>query len=233
MSTPDTLELLYNKAKTGTEEAVDEFFHEVLELISLVQGMNVSHLLGKVIWFKDNPEVSKKGLAYSMLTNGFVDSFFSKHGTSIEFSNEASKIFSEINDPDGVAICGLVTGTNYRGFGNIDLAIQYITEAYRQLLASGNNLHFTIASGSQLAELYMETGNYAGSLAVCQEILPLTQTPANTKKMFDARLLNTTGNVYAKLGNNELALEYLNSALKQSEELNQLPVTARVLTDIG
>ena len=51
--------------------------------------------------------------------------------------------------------------------------------------------------------------------------------------MFDARLLNTMGNVYAKLGNKESALEYLKKALKQSEELNQSPVTARVLTDIG
>jgi len=233
MSTPDTLELMYGKAKTGDERAVDEFFHEVLELVSLVQGINISHLLDKILWFKNNPDVSRKGLAYAMLTKGFVDSFFSRHATSIEFSTEASNIFTEIGYPEGVAIASLIIGTNYRGYGNTELAIQYITEGYNQLRSTDSSLHFTVASGSQLADLYMEAGNYDCSLAICKEILPLTQTPANKKKMFDARLLNTTGNVYAKMGNNELAIEYLHHALEQSEELNQLPVTARVLTDIG
>ena len=233
MSTPDVLEVMYGKAKAGDERAVDEFFHEVLELISLVQGINISHLIDKVLWFKNNPQVSRKGLAYAMLTRGFVDSFFSRHATSIEFATEASNIFSEIGYPDGVAIASLIIGTNYRGYGNTDLAIQYITEGYKQLHSTDANLHFTVASGAQLADMYIEAGNYDCSLAICKEILPLTQSPANKKKMFDARLLNTTGNVYAKLGNNELAIEYLHHALEQSEELNQLPVTARVLTDIG
>ncbi len=233
MSTPDTLELMYVKAKSGDERSVDEFFHEVLELISLVQGINISHLVDKVFWFKTNAHISRKGFAYAMLTKGFVDSFFSRHGSSIEFSTEASTIFSELGYADGVSICSLIIGTNYRGFGNTDLAIQYITAAFIQLHETDNNLHFTVASGSQLAELYMETGNYPASLALCKELLPLVHTPANKKKMFDARLLNTTGNVYAKLGDYERALEYLHHALEQSEELNQLPVTARVLTDIG
>jgi class 3 adenylate cyclase/predicted negative regulator of RcsB-dependent stress response len=233
MSIPDTLELLYNKAKTGTECAVDDFFYEVLETISLAQGMNISPLVEKALWFKDNPNVSRKGLAYSMFIPGFVDSFYSRHSASIDLCSEASKIFEEIDYPDGVAMCSVVTGTNYRGLGNIELAIQYMTDAYRQLHKTDNILHFTIASGHQLADLYSEAGNFSDALAMCLEVLPLTQLPTNKKKMFDARLLNTMGNVYAKLGNKESALEYLEKALKQSEQLNQLPVTARVLTDIG
>ncbi len=233
MSGLDALELLYDKAKTGNEAAVDEFFYEALETISLAQGMDTSPLVNKVLWFRNNPAVSRKGLAYSMFIPGFVESFYSRHGTSLDLCSEASKIFSEIGYEDGVAMCSVVTGTNYRGLGNIELAIQYMTEAYRQLHKSDSILHFTIASGHQLADLYAEAGNYTDSLAVCQEVLPLTLLPANKKKIFDARLLNTMGNVYAKLGNKEFALEYLGKALRQSEELNQLPVTARVLTDIG
>ncbi len=233
MNAPDALELLYDKAKTGTECAVDDFFYEVLEVVSLAQGMNISQLVDKALWFRDNPHVSRKGLGYSMFIAGFVDSFYSKHGTSLDLCSEASKIFAEINYLDGVAMCSVVTGTNYRGLGNIELAIQYMTEAYHQLHKTDSILHFTIASGHQLADLYTEAGNYTEALTMCQEVLPLTELPANKKKMFDARLLNTMGNVYAKLGNKELALEYLRKALKQSEELGQSPVTARVLTDIG
>ncbi len=233
MSSPDALELLFDKAKTGDEQAVDDFFYEVLELISLAQGIDISPFVAKATWFGDNPHVSKKGLAYSLLIPGFADSFYSKHGTSIERCNEASKIFAEIDYPDGVAMCAVVIGTNYRGLGNMELAIQYMTEAYSQLHKTDSNVHFTIASGHQLADLYAEAGNHNEALTMCQEVLPLAKAPANKKKMFDARLLNTTGNVYAKLGNNELAIEYFSSALKQSEELSQLPVTARVLTDMG
>ncbi len=233
MSIPDTLELLYDKAKTGSECAVDDFFYEVLELISLAQAVDVTPLIDKAAWFRDNPQVSRKGLGYSMLIPGFADSFYSRYGTSIDLCSEATKIFEEINYPDGVAMCSVVTGTNYRGLGNLELAIQYMTDAYTQLHKTDNILHFTIASGHQLADLYAEKGNYEDAMALCHEVLPLTHYPANKKKMFDARLLNTMGNVYAKLGDNNLAIEYLDNALRQSEELHQLPVTARVLTDMG
>ncbi len=233
MSIPDTFELLYDNAKTGNERAVDDFFCDTLELISLAQAVDVDPLLDKATWFRKNPTVSRKALAYSMLIPGFTDSFYSRYGTSIDLCSEATKIFEEIGYPDGSAMCSVVIGTNYRGLGNLELAVQYMTEAYRQLHKTDRILHFTIASGHQLADLYAEKGNYTDSLALCQEIMPLTQKPANKKKVFDARLLNTMGNVYAKLGDNRQALEYLQSALKQSEELSQLPVTARVLTDMG
>jgi class 3 adenylate cyclase len=233
MTSTDVLDIQFDEAKTGEEHAVDAFFYEATELISLAQGFNISPIMDQVLWFKDNPDASRKGVAYALFIQGFVDSFYSKHNTSIEYSNAASEIFAELEYPDGVAMCAVVTGTNYRGLGNTDLAIQYITEAFNQLHKTDKCLHFAIASGSQLAELYIETGNYACSLDLCKETLKLAKSPANRRRMFDARVLNTAGNVYSRLGDNEKAIEYLTRALNLSEELAQLSVTARVLTDIG
>ncbi|MCF8451523.1 MAG: tetratricopeptide repeat protein [Taibaiella sp.] len=233
MSTVDTLDILFENAKGGSDQAVDDFFCEVLELISLAQGMGVDPIIEKAMWFCNNPDVTMRGLAYAMFISGFVDSFYAKHSSSIDICSEAHSLFAGLGFADGVAMCALVKGTNYRSLGNIDLAIQYMKEAYDQLHKTDNILHFTIAGGHQLADLYIESGNYAESLALCQEVWPLTLLPANKRKVFDARLLNTIGNVYAKLGNNVLALQYLRNALSVSESLRQLPVTARTLTDLG
>lgn len=233
MSDTVTLEQLFADAKTGDDQAIDTFFYEVLELVALAQGTNLSRVMDMVDWFGTSPDATQRGQAYAILTLGFIDSFNSKHKTSIELCNKAAREFNDIGHPDGAAMCAAIIGTNYRGFGNLELAIKYMTDAYRQLHKTNRDYHFTVASGYQLAELYAETGDRIGSLAMCQEVWPLTLTPANRRKMFDARLLNTMGNVYAKLGNNDLALEYLDNALKKSEELDQEPVTARVLTDIG
>ncbi len=233
MNGPAALDKLYDKAKTGDEQAIDEFFYEVLELISLAQAVDVSMLTDMALWFRDNPHTSRKAHAYALLTLGFVESFYSKHSVSLELCNDAVRTFEEIGYPDGVAMCSAVIGTNYRGLGNIELAIQYMSDAYRQLHKTDENLHFTIASGYQLSELYADMGDFAGALALCEEVWPLTSSRANQRKMFDARLLNTMGNVNAKLGNNDCAIDFLKRALKISTELNQQPVTARVLTDMG
>ncbi len=233
MEALDNLELLFRDAQRGNEHAVDVFFHEVLERISLAQGVDVSTLVDFTTWFRNNPDISKKGLAFSLFTAGFVASFYSKHGISIDQCSDANDIFAEIEYTDGVAMCAIVIGTNYRGMGNLELAIQHLTEAYSQLYKSGKIIHFVIASGLQLADLHVETGNYQDALAVCQEVWPLTMLAGNKRKIFDARLLNTMGGVYSKLGNNVLALQHFRKALEQSRELNQLPVTARILTDMG
>jgi adenylate cyclase len=233
MGSSETIELLFKDAQSGNEQAVDTFFYEALELISLAHGIDISEVFEMVAWFKEHPHVSRKGLAYSMFITGFVDSFYSKHGTSIDICTEANNIFADIGYEDGIAMCSVVIGTNYRGLGNLELAIQYMKDAYFQLHKTDNILHFSIASGHQLADLYTETGNYEDALVICQEVWPLTLLPANKRRMFDARLLNTMGIVYAKLGNNVLALKHLKDALILSKDLNQLPATARVLTDLG
>ncbi len=230
---PDTLDPLFREAQTGEDDAVDAFFYEALELVSLSQGLNVAPIIDQAMWFRDNPLVSARAVGYSLLTLGFVDSFRSKHQSSIEFCNEASKLFAEIGYADGVARCSAIIGTSYRGFGNIELAIKYMCQAYTQLHKTDSDFHFTMASAYQMAELYAETGNYTASLTLCNEVWPLMLSPANKRKMFDARLLNTMGNVYAKMGNNTLAIQYLKNALRLSEELHQQPVMARVLTDMG
>jgi class 3 adenylate cyclase len=227
------MQLLYSEAKTGDQFAVDQFFNEVLENVALVQGIGTSEIVRKVSWFRDHPEISKRGFAFSFFITGFVESFLSMHRSSIVLCTQANQIFELANDIDGVALCALVIGTNYRGLGNVELATQYMKESYHQLRATDKILHFSIASGHQLAELYFETEKFQEALKICEEVLELISRPANAKKIFDARVLNTAGNIFAKLGCDSSAVKYFTEAISRSKELKQLPVTARVLTDIG
>ncbi len=48
-----TLELLFGKAQTGDEQAIDDFFYEALEEVTLAQGIDISSLLDMISWFED------------------------------------------------------------------------------------------------------------------------------------------------------------------------------------
>ncbi len=113
------------------------------------------------------------------------------------------------------------------------LAVRRWLEAYQNLKKSGCFRHFLGFCLHQLAEIYSETGQLDEALRFHQLCEKHTSSPDAENKTILSRTLNGIGVVYRLQKKYALAFEYLERALKLTEQINNPSAKARVLTDIG
>jgi tetratricopeptide (TPR) repeat protein len=175
--------------------------------------------------------VNRKDLATALLAKGFVRFHFGKLEESLQNIAESRKLFSEIKDDAGYQCATVMFGGLYRTFGEVELAVQYLFQAYEHMSKTGGHKIFLIFCTYNLAEIYSETGQYEEALRFHQLNVKASEEIGNRNIL--CRAVSGLGLVYLRQKKFSMAMEYLTEGLKLAEEMNNEAVKARALTDLG
>ena len=93
--------------------------------------------------------------------------------SSLQLMIQARATFAEQDDREGLGLCAMAIGAIYRTFGNFDLALKMLWEAYEFLKASGRYPVFLAATANSMANINLDMGNLDEALAMfnvtCEE----------------------------------------------------------------
>ena len=231
----ETLENLQDLFAVAREEPskVPRFFETLWDFRSFfkAEAPFFSFLDDIKLWAEQERDKHPEFYGWAMFSCSCFNYLASKFELSNQYGQEARRIFNELNDQDGNALCLAVIGGNYRSFGAVDLAIQTQMEALAQLRKTGAYKAFQLTSCYQLAELYSDTGNYADALLLFDELILLANNVGDA--IFLTRAAIGKGNIYLIEKKYDAAYEALQETLQRSEQVGFLMNTARVLFDLG
>lgn len=174
---------------------------------------------------------SKKWIATATLGSGFVAFHEGHYDQSLLILTKAQQLFNELKDADGAMACNMMMGCDYRTLGELELAVKALSEAHEQLSATGAYKTFEGFCIYNLGEIYLESKQFDEAMKF--QKLALTVCEEAGKEHMRSRIMNAIGLIYQHQKNYALALEWLNKSLLLAKEIDNKPVLARGLTDMG
>lgn len=104
--------------------------------------------------------------AYAVFLQG-MDRFISEEfQSSLELLTEARAVFAEADDREGLGLCAMLIGAVYRTFGNFDLALEMLREAFELLKDSGRYPSLLAATANRMGNIDLDMGNLDEALAM-------------------------------------------------------------------
>jgi len=209
----------------------DHFFHELWQNAILIPTIERRPFFEQVFeYVMHNSPVHSKAHALATFTMGNLAFHEEKYEVSLSLTAEAEKLFADLNDADGLALCNMGYGGAYRTLGDFTLALKYLMEAYEQLSKSHKYINFELASGYALASLYVETKNFDKAIEQYTRIIEMTR---DSNKPFYLLALDGIGMIYECKEEWGEAMNYYGHALDVCEEINNPGFKSRVLSDMG
>ncbi len=182
-------------------------------------------------WANDNKIAQPKLFALATFNIGFINFHSENYDEALKYYGEAEKLFAEINDEDGVAICHSSFGGTYRSLGNIELSLKYFNGAYQQLSKTHTYTVFENISSYGLPSLYLELKNYERAIEAFKQCVEISIKYGN--KNFEMLSYTGLGEAFHGLQQDDLALEYFNKALTLGKETGNKNFYSRVLADLA
>ena len=78
---------------------------------------------------------------------------------SLQLVTHARATFAERHDPEGLGLSAMLIGAVYRTFGNFDLGLEVLIEAFELLKASGKYPIFLAATANSIGGIDLELGH--------------------------------------------------------------------------
>lgn len=229
----EKLEQLFSQGKSDPA-ALNKFFDNFWIAADSIPPAEKRMMINKVLeWCKAQNPVNPETLAISTLTSALVTFFEGNFEASLVITAEAHELFTKLNDTDGVYATIVHTGNCYRSLGEMELALKNLLEGYQYLSKRDRFKPFQSFSLYMLGGIYSDSAQYDEALkyfGLCEQLM---LTIGEGSQAMLCRVYNGIGVVYQHQKRYSLGLEYLNRSLKLSEEMSNLPVMARGLTDIG
>lgn len=145
-----------------------------------------------------------------------VDRFISEeHEASLQFLTEARAGFTELGDSEGKGLCAMLIGAVYRTFGNFDLALKILWEAYGVLKASGRYPIFLAATANSMANIDFELGHLDEALSMFN--ITYEESVRGDDFYFMVYALHGLGRVYMRQDNRAEATKVFHRALQLAE----------------
>jgi len=131
---------------------------------------------------------------------------------------ESDRVFTQINDMNGLATCKYQLGLLYQDLGEFDKAIEYFNKSIEE---SKNTNYTTIEINSliNLGSIYNEIGLYKEAVEKYHHGFELSRSSNNPEKM--AICLSFTGRVYEEKGMFRESVKYFVTAKTLLTNLNQ------------
>ncbi len=169
------------------------------------------------------------GLAtYSL---GFLSFHSEQYEEGLNFFAEAEKLFAEQNDADGIALCKSSYGGTYRALGNIDLALNYLNDAFHQLSKTHAYPVFENVCSYGLSSIYLEIKSYEKAIESFKSCIHISEKYNNQN--FEMLSYASMGEAFHHLKQDDVALDYFNKALEIGTSTGNKNFYSRVLTDIA
>lgn len=230
MQQAQDIEELYDRAMPDTA-LWEQFFETLLGFAAGGTNAGLKKLADKA----GNPDGEESlpalSIAFREITNGFVQHTAGNFELSNKSTIRAAEIFGASGFEEGLAICAMAFGVNYRTLGAVPLALKYQIECHAALKQTGKYPVYFVACCHQLGELYMDMGNCSEAIQLMEEALDVAARINSLP--FRCRLTIALGDAHLRLGNYDQAKKRLDEALSMSRMLNIPGITARIYTDIG
>lgn len=132
-----------------------------------------------------------------------------QYKTAIDIYSNVITQLLELDKPERLARAYLEFGRAYRGAGEFDIALEYITKAYENLKVLGLNFQIAFAANS-MSNVYMDLSDVDKSERLALEALALGQETDNTDAVSNAYHALAKVNYFR--GNNEKALNFIDKS---------------------
>jgi tetratricopeptide (TPR) repeat protein len=209
-----------------------EFFSGIWLPVTILPKDEVRVFYRKIYdWAAAHKTETPRIFALATYSLGFVEFHAEDYDKALKYSGEAEKLFSELNDEDGIAICNSTYGGTYRSLGNTELSLKYFSQTFQQLSKTHAFPIFEVISASGIASIYLEMKSYERAIEAFRIAGEIAVRYDN--RNFEMISYNGMGEAYHHLGDDEKALEYFNKALEIGKNLGNKNFYSRVLTDIG
>jgi tetratricopeptide (TPR) repeat protein len=150
---------------------------------------------------------------------------------SLQLLTQARAAFAERDDPEGLGLSAMLIGAVYRTFGNFDLALKVLVEAFELLKASGKYPIFLAATANSMGGIDLEIGQLDEAL----EMFNVTYEESTRADDFYFGIygLHGLGRVYTRQGNDAEAAEVFHRALELAERHAHPLHIANSLTELA
>jgi tetratricopeptide (TPR) repeat protein len=119
-----------------------------------------------VRWANDSSADAPVKIGIAVFVQGLDRFICEEHQSSLQLLSAARAILAEHDDREGVGLCAMAIGAIYRTFGNYDLALKVLWEAYEILKASGRYPIYVAATANSMANIHLDMGNHDEALAM-------------------------------------------------------------------
>jgi signal transduction histidine kinase len=172
----------------------------------------------------------QKGLAYSLRSQGYSNSFLSNYDIALSQSFEALNLFQKIKDKYGESSVLNAIGNVYNRLGNYSEALEYYSKGLKiqQEIEHKQGEAYTL---NNIGNVYHGMGDYAKALECHLKSLKIKEDIEDFQGQ--SASLNNIGIVYEKLCDYPSALEYYVKSLKIRETIGDKYGEAATLANIG
>ena len=134
---------------------------------------------------------------------------------SLQLVTDARATFAERDDPEGLGLSAMLIGAVYRTFGNFDLGLEVLIEAFELLKASGKYPIFLAATANSIGGIDLELGHLDEALEMFN--VTYEESAKANDFYFGVYGLHGLGRVYTQQGNDAEAADALHRALELAE----------------
>ncbi len=227
----EQLQQLFESFKKNPEKPIEFFTENWIPTLSLPKDELRIYFQKIYDWADENRKAQPTIFALATFTMAFVNFHQERYDEALKIYNEAEKLFSDLNDEDGIAICKCSYGGVYRSLGNPELALKYFTESFHQLHKTHAYKVFEVIAAYGVPSIYMEMKSFEKAIPafhLCLEI-SLKYNNANFEMLSYACL----GDIYHQVGQDEKAMEFFQKGLTIGKTFNNQNFYSRMLSDLA
>ena len=168
---------------------------------------------------------------YAVFMQG-MDRFIAEElHASLLLLTQARAAFAERDDPEGLGLSAMLIGAVYRTFGNFDLALKVLFEAFELLRESGRYPIFLAATTNSMGGIHLELGHLDEALEMFN--VTYEESARADDFYFGIYGLHGLGRVYSRRGNDAEAAEVFHRALELAERHEHPLHVSNSLTELA
>lgn len=228
MADLNTLLAQFEQVKENKLDSLEFFTNTITSGRGLLIGERDTIANAILVWAEKQKETNPGNYYYAIYLRGFFYFHSEEYERGLSYSMQARKLFTEIDEKEGIAHTSVTIGAIYRTLGDIELSIQYLREAI-SWYESEKKTGFVYTAGCfNLAEVYALGGKADEALSLYQKVLDHKDIPGIA--VLQALTLTGMGNVYLDIQKIDQGMACIQQALEMSEKAGNKPNLARIHT---
>jgi tetratricopeptide (TPR) repeat protein len=232
MSTYDNVNHLFDELKKCPPADVSKHFQALVESFLLLGKPEQKEFADSFhTWAVQYAGGKPVLFCYAKLILAFSFFYSEQYDKALPMLIEAQNLFTEYNEPDGVALCTILQGSIFRTFGNVDLALKLSWSSLDQLSKSGHFPFFLIACNVNIGGIYYDRKHYDEASPHFKDALALAEK--TEKYYWIIYSLHGLGKTYLMQNKFPEAKECLEKAMSVAEKYNNPSSIATSLTELG
>ncbi|MGH9843925.1 MAG: CHAT domain-containing protein, partial [Blastocatellia bacterium] len=239
LETPESLPKALEKLREARQlwQTLDEPSLEAMTLLQIVIACNSLGEYQKAIEFGNQALLFRQAAndryweASVLIFIGEAYHSLSEYQKAIDFTQQSLPLWRARGDRSSEAWALNNIGSAYNSFGEKKLALNYYNQSLLAYQSAGE-ISGQALEHTQIGGLHASSGEKQKALDSLKQALALWEIRSDASRR-ESRTFYRLGEVYASLGESQLALEYYDRALRRLREGSDPVVESRILHSIG